>query len=370
MRWTVSLGLLVLTTGVVLGKSILGGIGLAADSKPLKATSDCAQSSAPLRVDKLDASLDRIVPVGAVMECVATGYTWTEGPVWTEGGLFFADIPANRILKWTPGRGAETFLQPSGYKGATAYGGPEPGSNGMTLDTRGRITVAGHAQRNVYRFESLKAGTDVTVLADSYQGKQLNSPNDLVYRSDGSLYFTDPPYGFRTQKDNDPEKQLEMNGVYRIPRALQQKAGATPARAELQLLIADLPRPNGLAFSPDEKYLYVANSEPKKFWMRYQVEKDGSLKDGKLFYDASSDPRPGNPDGVKVDVQGNLYGAGPGGVWIFSPEGKPLGTILLGEKVANLTWAGADRRMLYITASTSVYRVKLMIAGMPLLHGH
>jgi gluconolactonase len=237
----------------------------------------------------------------------------------------------------------------------------------MTLDALGRLTVAGHAQRNIYRLESLDPGAPVTVMADSYQGKQFNSPNDLVYRSDGSLYFTDPPYGFRTQKDDDPDKQLQVNGVYRIPHALQQKPGAPPARAELQLLVSDLPRPNGIAFSPDEKYLYVSNSEPKKLWMRYRVQQDGTLTEAKLFYDATSDRRPGNPDGIKVDEQGNLYCAGPGGVWIFSPDGKPLATILFKERVANLAWAGPDRKVLYITASTSVYRVKLKIAGAPLV---
>jgi gluconolactonase len=237
----------------------------------------------------------------------------------------------------------------------------------MTLDERGRLTVAGHAQRNVYRLESLVPGAPVAILADSYEGKRLNSPNDLVYRSDGSLYFTDPPYGLRTQKDNDPEKQLQVNGVYRIPHATRQGAVAEPARAELQLLVSDLTRPNGIAFSPDEKYLYVNNSEPKKIWMRYRVLPDGSLTEGKMLYDATSDPRPGSPDGMKVDEEGNIYSAGPGGVWIFSPEGKPLATILFTEKVANVAWGGPDRRTLYVTASSSVYRVNLKIAGMPVV---
>jgi gluconolactonase len=320
-----------------------------------------------LKVDRLDPSSDRIIPADAKLERIATGYTWTEGPVWLRDSLFFADIPGNSILKWTPDAGTTTFLKPSGYKGSVPYGGPEPGSNGMTLDSLGRLTVAGHAQRNVFRLESLDPGGAITILADSYQGKRLNSPNDLVYSSDGALYFTDPPYGLRTQKDNDPDKQLKVNGVYRLPHALQHKPGAPPANADLQLLVSDLTRPNGIAFSPDEKYLYVDNSEPKKLWVRYRVQPDGSLTEGKVIYDATSDPRPGAPDGMKVDVQGNIYSAGPGGVWIFSPEGKPLATILMPERVANLTWAGADRKTLYITASTSVYRVQLMISGAPLI---
>jgi len=325
-------------------------------------------SSMPLKVDRLDPAIARIIPAGAMLERVTTGYTWVEGPVWAQGSLYFADITSNSIRKWTPGVGASIFLQPSGYKGTAPYGGPEPGSNGMTLDARGRLTVAGHAQRDVFRLESLAPGAPITILADSYQGKRLNSPNDLVYRSDGSLYFTDPPYGLRTQLDSDPAKQLKVNGVYRIPHALEQKAGAPPARAALQLLISDLTRPNGIAFSPDEKYLYVDNSQPKKLWMRYRVLPDGKLTDPKLLYDATADTRLGAPDGMKVDEEGNIYSAGPGGVWIFSPEGKPLAVILMPERTANLAWAGADRKTLYIAASTSIYRVRLKIAGEPVVH--
>jgi len=233
----------------------------------------------------------------------------------------------------------------------------------MTLDRSGRLTVAGHAHRDVWRLESLDPKAQVTVLADSFEGKKLNSPNDLVYKSDGSLYFTDPPYGLPTQGDSDPIKELQLNGVYRIPKAFDQKPGAAPARDQLQLLVKDVPRPNGIAFSPDEKFLYVDNSGPKKLWMRYRVKEDGSLTDAKVFYDATSDTRPGGPDGMKVDRKGNVYSTGPGGVWIFSPEGKPLGVILTPERAANVNWGGADRKTLYITASSSIYRVTLKVPG-------
>ncbi len=322
--------------------------------------------SAPVKLDRLDAGLDRIVPKGAMLERVADGFKWVEGPVWVQGSLYFAEIPSDSIRKWTPGSGVSVFLQPSGYKGTEPYGGPESGSNGMTLDARGRLTVAGHAQRDVYRLESLDPKAQITILADAYQGKKLNSPNDLVYKSDGSLYFTDPPYGLRTQKDTDPEKQLKVNGVYRIAHALDQKAGSPPAHDQIQLLVSDLTRPNGIAFSPDEKYLYVNNSEPKKIWMRYRVQADGTLTEPKLLYDATSDTRAGSPDGMKVDSEGNIYSAGPGGIWIFSPEGKHLGTIVISEKTANVAWAGPDRKTLYIAASSSIYRVHLNIAGAPL----
>jgi gluconolactonase len=322
-----------------------------------------APSTVPVTIERLDPAVNLLVPANPVLEKVATGYKWTEGPLWIPAGyLLFAEIPSNSIRKWTPGAGASIFLQPSGYKDSAPFTGPEPGSNGNTLDIHGRLTVAGHARHNVWRFEGIDPKAQVTILADSYQGKRLNSPNDLVYRSDGSLYFTDPPYGLPTQ-DKDPAKQLQVNGVYRIPGALYQKPGAPPARAQLQLVVKDLNRPNGIAFSPDEKYLYVNNTEPKKLWLRYTVKADGTLTDEKILLDATSDPRIGSPDGMKVDQKGNLYSAGPGGVWIISPEGTHLGTIDMPERVGNVAWGGADHKTLYVAASSSIYRIPLTVPG-------
>ncbi len=362
--------LIVLSVLAAASSAIVAGCNKTPASSP---STNAGSSAAPANpaipaitptIERLDPALDQIVPAKPSLEKVATGFKWTEGPVWIPAGyLLFAEIPSNSIRKWTPGDGVSIFMQPSGYKGSAPYGGPEPGSNGMTLDSQGRLTVAGHAQRDVWRLESLDPNAQVTVLADTYHGKRLNSPNDLVYRSDGSLYFTDPPYGLRTQKENDPDKQLKVNGVYRVPGALDQKPGAPPARAQLQLLVKDLSRPNGIAFSPDEKYLYVDNSEPKKLWMRYTVKADGSLTDGKLFFDATSDTRVGAPDGMKVDSQGNVYSAGPAGVWIFSPAGKHLGTIVMPERVGNVAWGGADHKTLYVAASSSIYRIALTIPG-------
>jgi gluconolactonase len=314
-------------------------------------------------IQKLDPALDRLVSPDAKLERVANGFNkWTEGPVWTRNGtLLFAEIPANNIVQWIPGKGASVFMHPSGYEGSD-YKGPEPGSNGMTLDPDGRVTVAGHARRNVWRLESVDPKGQITVLADSYQGKKLNSPNDVVYKADGSLYFTDPPYGLDTQGDDDAKKELQVNGVYRIVGARQHKAGDPPERDKLQLVIKDLARPNGLAFSPDEKYLYVAESG-KKQWMRYRVQPDGSVTDGSLFLDASSEPEKGGPDGLRVDKKGNIYGSGPGGVWIISPEGKHLGTIKVPEVVSNVAWGDKDGKTLYITASTTVFRIKLKASG-------
>jgi gluconolactonase len=360
-RLLISVGL------ALLGVSVLTlAHRVAAGTNARAVASEGILSSSPAKVDRLDPAVDQIIPKGAVLERVADGFKWVEGPVWVHNSLFFAEIPSNSIRRWTPGAGVSIFLQPSGYKGSAPYGGPEPGSNGMTLDPRGRLTVAGHAQRDVFRFEALDPHGPVTILADSYQGKKLNSPNDVVYKSDGSLYFTDPPYGLRTQKDTDPEKQLKVNGVYRIPHAVTQKPGSEPDRGALQLVVRDLTRPNGIAFSPDEKYLYVNNSEPKKIWMRYRVQQDGTLAEPKLLYDATSDARLGAPDGMKVDEQGNIYSAGPGGIWILSPQGKALGTILIPERTANVAWAGPDRKTLYITASSSIYRIRLNIAGTPM----
>lgn len=348
------LGAITITGGVAMIPSSVNAAGGGAGVEP-----------APIKVERLDPAVNLIVPEKPVLEKVATGpgFKWTEGPIWISSGyLLFAEIPSNSIRKWAPGSGVSIFMQPSGWKDSAPYTGPEPGSNGMTLDSRGRLTVAGHAQRDVWRLEQLDPKAPATLLADSYQGKRLNSPNDLVYKSDGTLYFTDPPYGL-PKLDADPTKQLSFNGVYRLPGALTHKPGAAPDRSQLQLLVKDLPRPNGIAFSPDEKYLYVNNSEPKKLWMRYTVKPDGTLTDAKVFFDASSDSRVGAPDGMKVDQKGNLYSAGPAGVWIFSPEGKHLGTLVTPERVGNLAWGGADHKTLYIAASSSVYRVTLKIPG-------
>jgi gluconolactonase len=315
-------------------------------------------------IQRLDPAVNQLLRADAALEKVATGFNkWLEGPVWTrQGTLLFAEIPANNIDQWIPGQAASVFMHPSGYKGAEPFKGAEPGSNGMTLDANGRVTVAGHARRTVWRMEAVDPHAQITVLADSYQGKKLNSPNDLVYKSDGSLYFTDPPYGLATASDTDPAKELEVNGVYRIPGARQQKPGAAPDRDKLQLVIKDLPRPNGLAFSPDEKFLYVADSG-KKIWMRYRVQPDGSVTDGALFLDPSPDPAKGVPDGLRVDQNGNIYSSGPGGVWIISPEGKHIGTIKVPEVVSNVGWGEKDGKTLYITASTSIYRIKVNVAG-------
>lgn len=356
-------------SALALGLTMLGSPGPVTPPKPPAPSQPDTSAS----IQRLDPAADALLPAGAQLEKVAGGFTWTEGPLWLPSGdLLFAEIISNSVRRWNPATGTRMVLQPSGYRGTAPFGGREPGSNGMALDARGRLTVAGHGSRNVWRLEkNATAHLDFqrqTILADTYKGKLLNSPNDLVYRSDGSLYFSDPPYGLPTQRDDDPGKQLKVNGVYRIPAAAKQLAQTAPARDQLQLLVSDLPRPNGLAFSPDERYLYVSNSEPQMLWMRYRVASDGSLTEPKVFYNAGPYAHHGAPDGMKVDRRGNLYSAGPGGVWIFSPAGVHLATIAVPEAVGNVAWGGPDHRTLYIAASTSIYRITLLEPAAVLLH--
>lgn len=300
-------------------------------------------------IRKVAPEFDEIVPAGAKIEKLASGFRFTEGPVWTHDGyLLFSDIPNNSILKWTPAEGVSVFLKPSGFNGATAPEGAFIGPNGLTVDHQGRLIICQHGNRQLVRRD--KSGK-ITVLAATYEGKRLNSPNDVVVGSDGSIYFTDPPYGLAKQ-DDDPAKELKFNGVYRL------------SRGSLQLVYRDLSRPNGLAFSPDEKTFYVGNSdEKKKIWMKFDVQPGGSVANGKLFYDVTSETAAGVPDGMKVDNKGNLYCTGPGGIWVFSSGGKHLGNIDPPEVPANLAWGDADGKTLYITARTGLYRIKLAVVG-------
>ena len=300
------------------------------------------------RTTKLNVELDRIVPPVVKAEKLAGGFGFTEGPVWVRDGyLLFSDIPNNVILKWEPKAGVSEFLRPAGYDGANAPPAAHIGSNGLTLDREGRLIICEHGNRRITRLEKNRRRT---ILADNYHGKRLNSPNDVVCKSDGAIYFTDPPYGL-SQRDADPAKELPFNGVYRL------------SEGRLELLHEGLTRPNGLAFSPDEKYLYVSNSDPsRKVWMRFNVASDGGLSHRETFYDATQEMAEGLPDGLKLDRLGNLYCTGPGGIWIFSPAGKHLGMIELPEVPANCNW-GDGGKMLYITARTSLYRIQLCVEG-------
>lgn len=294
----------------------------------------------------------RIVPEDAVLERVAGGFDFTEGPVWSrqENALLFSSPNTNAIYRWSPVSGSvTTFRAKSGYTGTDVGRYHQPGSNGLTFDSRGRLTICQHGNRRVVRVEP---HGNITVLADAHGGRRLNSPNDLVYRSDDTLYLTDPPFGLPGVFD-DPGKELPFSGVFRV----------TPDGA-VSCEVDELEGPNGLAFSPDERHLYVGNWDPeRKVVMRYPVAPDGSLGEGSVLYDMTDAPGEDAIDGIKVDVEGNLYVCGPGGIWLLSPGGEHLGTIVTPEAPHNLAWGDDDGRTLYITALTSVYRMRLCIPG-------
>lgn len=308
------------------------------------------------QVIRKDPALDEIIPKDAKIEKLAGGFLFTEGPVWvprsedSDGYLLFSDPNNNVIYRWNPDGQLSIFMTKSGYRGTDIGEYGQPGSNGLTLDKQGRLTVNQHGNRRVVRLE--KNG-QLTVLADSYQGNRLNSPNDLVYKSDGSLYFTDPPFGLPKFFD-DPRKEVPYSGVFRV----------SPDGKHVTLLTTDLKGPNGLAFSPDEKYFYVDNWDTqKKIIKRYEVNADGSVSNGKVFFDMTSAEGEDALDGMKVDQKGNLYVSGPGGLWIISPEGKHLGTIVAPEHPHNFAWGDDDGRTLYLCAKTGLYRIRLNLPG-------
>jgi len=304
-----------------------------------------------IHVERDDPRIDAIVPPNAKLYKVAEGFQFTEGPIWLRDKqvLLFSDPNHNTIYQYSEVAPLKVFRDKSGYDGADIADYGQPGSNGLTLDKQGRLTINEHGRHRVTRLE--RDGT-LTVLEDSFEGRRLNSPNDLVYKSDGALYFTDPPFGLPKFYD-DPRKELPYSGVFRW------KAG------RLQLLTKDLKGPNGIVFSPDEKYLYVSNWDPAaKTVTRYAVRGDGTLDRGETFVDLTTQV-PGEEalDGMKMDVQGNLYLSAPGGVWIFDVKGTHLGTITAPKPVHNFAWGGEDGRTLYLCARSALYRVALMVPG-------
>jgi gluconolactonase len=311
-------------------------------------------SEVNVEVVKKDAAIESIVGPNPKIFKLAEGFKFTEGPVWVSDGkyLLFSDPNSNTIYKYTPNGNLsgklEVFRTPSGYAGADIAEYRQPGSNGLTLDAQGRLTINQHGNRRVIRVE--KNGSE-TVLADRFEGRRLNSPNDLVYRSDGALFFTDPPFGLPKFGD-DPRKELPFSGVYSL------------ANGRLQLLSRELSGPNGIAFSPDEKYLYVGNwDEKKKVVMRYEVRPDATLVNGEVFLDMTAAPGEDAIDGIKVDRAGNLYVSGPGGLWVISPAGKHLGTIIAPKHIHNMAWGDDDGKTLYLCARSGLYRMRLSVAG-------
>jgi gluconolactonase len=303
------------------------------------------------KIERLDPAFDQLVDPDVVIELLAEKkFEWAEGPVWdaTARRLLFSDIPRNMIWEWSPQGGLKPFLVPAGYTGAEPFTGREPGSNGLAFNKAGELVLCQHGDRRVAK---LVAGKFVT-LVDRYQGKRLNSPNDLVIKGNGDIYFTDPPYGLPKGAE-DPAKELDFQGVYRLS-----------AQGEVTLLTRELSRPNGIAFSPDERTLYVANSDPQRaIVMAYAVKSDGTLGTGKVFFDktqAAQQKQPGLPDGLKVSRDGTVWATGPGGVFVYSPQGRQLATLATGVPTANVTF-GDDGSTLFITADKNLARVRTKV---------
>jgi gluconolactonase len=306
-------------------------------------------------LESLDKRFDALIEPDTKIEKIADDLEWSEGPLWDARTrtLLFSDIPRNRVMQWHAEKGVSVFLERSGYTGAAPFTGREPGSNGLTFDPQGRLTLCQHGDRRVSRREA--DGTFVP-LATNYDGKRLNSPNDLVYDDKGALYFTDPPYGL-PKTFEDPGKELSFQGVYRVGKD-----------GKVTLLTKELERPNGLAFSPDYQTLYVAQSKVEApIWMAYPVKTDGTLGAGSVFADSSNLYKPGDgvPDGLKVDVKGNVFATGPGGVLIYAPDGTLLGRILTGVPTANVAF-GENGSTLFITANHRVLRLQTKTQGVPL----
>jgi gluconolactonase len=299
---------------------------------------------------RLDPRFDQLVGSDAAVEKIVDGIAWAEGPVWNRPGefLLFSDVPNNSIFKWETGKGLSLFLKPSGYTGSEPFQGREPGSNGLAFDKQGRLVFCQHGDRRITRLE--KDGSK-TVLVERYRGKRINSPNDLVFKSNGDLYFTDPPFGLPKSFD-DPKRELDFCGVYRFSK-----------NGKLTLLTKEVQAPNGIAFSPDEKTLYVADSKQTQ-WFAFDVKRNGTLGRSRVLFDgrAISNGRPGVADSLKVDVHGNIFAAAPGGLFVIAPDGTLLGRFDLGTATGNCAW-GEDGSTLFITSNHLVYRIRLKTKG-------
>lgn len=334
---------------VLLSAFVLAGTGpaMAQHGAPAPAGRD-------VKIVSLDPRFDRLVPPGTAVERVVLGLTWVEGPAWDRrrNQLLFTDIPNNVVYAWDPAAGLREFLKPSGYSGSAPFpAGAEPGANGLAFDPDGRLLLCQHGDRRIAR---LTPDGRLETVVERYQGKRLNSPNDVIVAPNGDLFFTDPPFGLPKQFE-DPGRELGFNGVYRLAR-----------NGSLTLLTRELSAPNGLALSPSGRTLYVSNADTERpVWMAYDLNADGSVASSRVLYDGRAlvAQAAGVPDGMDIDVQGNLFAAAPGAVLVIAPDGTLLGRMDFGIAVSNTAW-GEDGSVLYITASTAVYRVQLTTKGL------
>ncbi len=335
--------------GTVIGPGLIVAVVAALAAAPLPAAQPAqAPTDAGGTIDRLDPRLDDLLAADAAVERVADGFQFIEGPVWvggaTDGHLLFSDIPGDTVYRWSEADGTSVFLSPV-FLPELDTGG-QGGSNGLTLDLEGRVVLCEHGNRRLARIEA--DGSRIT-LADRYEGRRLNSPNDIVYHSSGAAFFTDPPYGLASPD----AAELGWNGVYRLD----------PDGA-VRLLADEQTRPNGIGLSPDERTLYVANSDgAARQWIAYPVNDDLGLGEGRVLLDLTDSADAGVPDGFTVDASGNLWASGPGGIVVISPEGDHLGTVRPGEQPANAAF-GNDGTTLYMTAQTGLYRIRTRVAGL------
>lgn len=301
--------------------------------------------------EKLDDEFEQVVSPGATIEIIADSLDWCEGPLWLESqqALIFSDIPLNRIYKWTSTGGVELYLEPAGYTNSKPRGG-ETGSNGLTLDPDGNLVLCQHGDRRIARMDAPldRPAPEFTTIADNYKGLKFDSPNDLVFDKKGRAYFTDPPYGLEKNVD-DSSKQAQYQGVYRI------------LNGEVQLLLDSISRPNGIALTPDNSSIIIANSDPAKpYWYAYDIAENDSLINGRIFFDASTAPfkEKGVPDGFKINRDGYVFASGPGGIWVFNKNARLLGRIAIPQAVSNCAFAD-EGKTLFVTADDKVLKVKL-----------
>lgn len=335
-----------------LALSALSAAMLSAAPAPITSSSAPYPKDTKASIERLDPALDALLDADAVVEHLGSGFNWSEGPLWvpTLNALLFSDVPENRVYRWKDGEGISVHLEPSGFTG-TQYNGRERGSNGLTLDPQDHLVLAQHGDRRIARLAA--DGKSFETVVDRFEGGRFNSPNDLCFDRAGNLFFTDPPYGMPF----DVKQEIPFQGVFRL---------GTDGR--LTVVERGLNRPNGIALSPDERTLYVASSDGDEPWIKaYTLNLDGSVASSRIFFDSTEltkrTGRRGALDGLKVDVHGNIWTSGPGGVLILSPEGKHLGSILTGRPTSNCAFGDADHQTLYITADEALLRVRTKVKG-------